>query len=223
MASLTIENYVKAIYQISVRQDNAPAATGQVAESLGVSPGTVTSMLKTLDESELAAYTPYEGVRLTNTGRKLALRVLRRHRLIELFLVKTLSLSWHEVHEEAENMEHAVSDLLIDRIDEFLDYPEVDPHGDPIPKADGTVSSSASKHLSELKSGDEFELVRVIDQSSDFLQYLSENGLPLGASGRIVGNSAEAGVITIKVDGKETTLSRDVASKLMVLPAIEVA
>lgn len=223
MASLTIENYVKAIYQICVRQNDAPAATGQVAESLGVSPGTVTSMLKTLDESELAAYTPYEGVKLTSTGRKLALRVLRRHRLIELFLVKTLDLSWHEVHEEAENMEHAVSDLLIDRIDEFLDFPEVDPHGDPIPKADGTVSSSASKRLSELKADDEFELVRVIDQSSEFLQYLSENGLRLGALGRIVANSAAAGVITIKVDGNQTTLSHEVAGKLMVLPAVEVA
>ena len=111
-----------------------------MAEALGVSPGTVTSMLKTLSESGLAEYVPYEGARLTEAGRTLALRVVRRHRLIELFLVRTLELTWDEVHAEAENMEHAVSDLLVDRIDAYLGYPETDPHGDPIPKADGTVA-----------------------------------------------------------------------------------
>ena len=118
MATLTVENYVKAIYQISAQQDGQVAATGQIAEGLGVSPGTVTSMLKTLDERNLATYVPYEGVRLTDAGRVLALRVIRRHRLIELFLVRTLKLSWDQVHEEAEHMEHAVSDLLIDRSEE---------------------------------------------------------------------------------------------------------
>ncbi|MCA9268593.1 MAG: metal-dependent transcriptional regulator, partial [Planctomycetales bacterium] len=127
MSSLTVENYVKSIYQICAQADNAPAATGALAAALGVSPGTVTSMLKTLAESGLASYTPYEGVRLTDAGSALALRVLRRHRLIEQFLANTLNLSWDEVHEEAENMEHAVSDMLVDRIDEFLGFPEFDP------------------------------------------------------------------------------------------------
>src|SRR5438105_13110234 len=108
LASLTVENYVKAIYQISVQQSGAPTATGQLAAALRVSPGTVTSMLKTLSESNLATYTPYEGVRLTPSGDALALRVVRRHRLIELFLVKTLNLAWDEIHEEAEHMNHAV-------------------------------------------------------------------------------------------------------------------
>src|SRR4051794_22893709 len=139
VASLTIENYVKAIYQLSAEGGGEIAATGKLAETLGVSPSTVTSMLKTLSESGLAKYTPYEGARLTGAGRSLALRVLRRHRLIELFLVQTLKFAWDEVHAEAENMEHAVSDLLIDRIDAFLGRPESDPHGDPIPRADGTV------------------------------------------------------------------------------------
>src|SRR3990172_10496976 len=122
MPSLTVENYVKTIYQLA-EPDEAAVATGQIAAALGVLPGTVTSMLKTLDESKLATYTPYEGVRLTPAGRALALRVVRRHRLIERFLVETLQLSWDEVHDEAENMEHAVSDWLVDRIEPALGYP----------------------------------------------------------------------------------------------------
>ena len=147
MASLTVENYVKTIYQICAASGARPAATGQLAAALGVSPGTVTSMLKTLSESSLATYTPYEGVRLTHAGSALALRVIRRHRLIELFLVKTLNLAWDEVHEEAEHMEHAVSDRLIDRIDAFLGHPDTDPHGDPIPRRDGSVASAEVRSL----------------------------------------------------------------------------
>ena len=113
MPSLTIENYVKSIYQICVRQSSQPAATGQIAASLGVSPGTVTSMLKTISESGLAEYTRYEGVCLTDAGRALALRVLRRHRLIELFLAKTLDLTWDEVHEEAENMVVRIREMAV--------------------------------------------------------------------------------------------------------------
>jgi DtxR family Mn-dependent transcriptional regulator len=215
VASLTIENYVKAIYQIA-GQDSQPAATGRLAESLGVSPGTVTSMLKTLSESGLAEYVPYEGARLTDKGRVLALRVLRRHRLIELFLVRTLNLTWDEVHEEAENMEHAVSDLLIDRIDAFLGRPATDPHGDPIPRADGTVARTASRRLSDLAVGEHFRIERVTDQSSDFLRYLTEAGLELGTEGRIVNSRSEAGVITIECGGKQTTLAQGVAGRLLV-------
>jgi DtxR family Mn-dependent transcriptional regulator len=215
VASLTIENYVKAIYQIAGHEGQA-AATGKLAEALGVSPGSVTSMLKTLSESGLAEYVPYEGARLTDKGRVLALRVLRRHRLIELFLVKTLDLSWDEVHEEAENMEHAVSDLLIDRIDAFLGYPASDPHGDPIPKADGTVARTAGRRLSDLPAGEPFRIERVTDQSSDFLRYLTEAGLKLGAVGKVVANRAEAGVITVAVGHDETTLAHAVAARLLV-------
>ena len=217
LASLTIENYIKTIYQICVAQGNNPAATGQLADALGVSPGTVTSMLKTLSESGLAEYTRYEGVRLTETGRALALRVLRRHRLIELFLSRTLHLSWDEVHEEAEHMEHAVSDRLIDRIDEFLEYPAADPHGDPIPKADGTVEVHHNQKLTECAVGREFHLVRVVDQSPEFLRYLSDTGLQLGASGKVIENRPEAGILTISNGDRETTLSRSAAEKLLVV------
>lgn len=215
MASLTIENYVKAIYQIA-GQEGQPAATGRLAEALGVSPGTVTSMLKTLSESGLAEYVPYEGARLTDKGRVLALRVLRRHRLIELFLVRTLDLSWDEVHEEAENMEHAVSDLLVDRIDAFLGYPASDPHGDPIPKADGTVARTAGRRLADLAAGERFRIQRVIDQSPDFLRYLTEAGLKLGAEGKVVASRNEAGVITVDCGGQQTTLAHGIAAQLLV-------
>ena len=216
LTTLTIENYVKTIYQTCADHDSEPAATGQLASALGVSPGTVTSMLKTLGASGLAEYTPYEGVRLTMTGEALALRVLRRHRLIELFLEKTLHLSWDEVHEEAENMEHAVSDRLIDRIDEFLDHPATDPHGDPIPKADGTLEVAQSRTMSECPVGTRFRLIRVLDQSSDFLRYLSEQGLRLGAVGEVAACRPEARIVSITVAGVETTLSQDAADKLLV-------
>lgn len=215
MPSLTVENYIKAIFQIC-QSGSGQAATGQLAAALGVSPGTVTSMLKTLSESKLVTYTPYEGVRLTAAGNALALRVVRRHRLIELFLVKTLDLPWDAVHEEAEHMEHAVSDRLIDRIDTFLGHPDVDPHGDPIPRSDGTLKVDDSRTLAECQVGDRFRLARVIDQSPEFLRFLSGSGLPLGVLGQIVANTPEAGVVTVSVDGTETTLGRSAAEKLLV-------
>ena len=158
LASLTVENYLKTIYQICAEQSGKPAATGQLAAALAVSPGTVTSMLKTLSDSKLATYTPYEGAKLTTAGRSLALRILRRHRLIELFLTRTLDLTWDEVHDEAENMEHAVSDLLVDRIDAYLGYPPVDPHGDPIPRADGSLVERGAADAGRMRGGREIPL-----------------------------------------------------------------
>lgn len=216
MASLTVENYVKAIYLLASRGQAAAVTTGQIAATLGVLPGTVTSMLKTLDDSKLATYTPYEGVRLTSAGRGLALRVLRRHRLIELFLSTTLQLTWDEVHEEAEHMEHAVSDWLVDRIDAFLGHPPTDPHGDPIPKADGTVAPAADKPLSDCPPGQRFCLAHVIDQSPEFLRYLSQAGLEIGVEGSLVSNEPTERQVTIRLADKEQQLSREAAAKLMV-------
>jgi DtxR family Mn-dependent transcriptional regulator len=227
MASLTVENYVKSIYLISARQDgdSAPgttgcrvpaAATGQLAAALDVSPGTVTSMLKTLAESRLATYTPYEGVRLTESGRALALRVLRRHRLIELFLVETRGLSWSEVHEEAEHLEHAVSDRLIDRIDAHLGHPDTDPHGDPIPRSDGTVEATEGRRLAECREGEVFEISRVLDQSPEFLRYLSDSGLQPGVRGTVRNIQSQAGTFTVVIGDLKTTLSREAAEKVLV-------
>ncbi len=173
-------------------------------------------MLKTLGENGLATYTPYEGVSLTPVGTRLALRVLRRHRLIELFLAKTLGLTWDEVHEEAEHLEHAVSETLIDRIDAFLGFPEVDPHGDPIPKADGSLASPEGELLSDCPVGCKFRLVRVMQQSSDFLRFLSESRLDLGASGTVVANRAEAGIVTVQLGSHLATLGHQAAANLVV-------
>ncbi len=217
MPSLTVENYVKQIYLICASQEGRPAATGRIAAELEVSPGTVTSMLKTLSESQLVTYTPYEGTLLTAAGAALALRMLRRHRLIELFLVETLALDWSEVHEEAEHMEHAVSDRLIDRIDEYLGHPRVDPHGDPIPRADGSLETSAAQPLNTLPIGAEFRLERVLDQSVEFLGFLSEHALEIAATGQVTAHREEAGIVTIRVSGQDITIGNDAAAKMLVV------
>jgi DtxR family Mn-dependent transcriptional regulator len=216
MASLTVENYVKTIYVLAQQSGGSDVATGHIAAALGVLPGTVTSMLKTLDESNLVTYTPYEGVRLTPAGRALALRVLRRHRLIEQFLSQTLHLTWDEVHEEAEHMEHAVSDALVDRIDAYLGHPTTDPHGDPIPQADGTVAAAADRSLADCAAGERFCVARVVDQSPEFLRHLTENGLEIGVEGSLVTNQPSDDSVTIRLAGESRTLSREAASKLMV-------
>jgi len=223
MPSLTVENYVKTIYQLTAAQGGQPASTGQIAAALDVSPGTVTGMLKTLDAARLATHRPYEGVSLSRAGRVLALRMIRRHRLIELFLLKTLDMTWDEVHDEAEHMEHAVSDLLVDRIDAFLGRPEVDPHGDPIPRFEGLSleppAEPPGRSLAECESGASFRLSRVVDQSSEFLRYLTESGLALGAEGRVERNPDGAGLMRIRLDGRVLSLAIEAAGKLLVVDA----
>ncbi len=220
MPSLTTENYVKAIYQLGGHEPERVVATGAIANQLSVSPGSVTAMLKTLRDAELVEYAPYEGVRLTSSGEKLALRVLRRHRLIELFLSQTLELSWDEVHEEAEHMEHAVSDRLIDRIDDYLGFPQSDPHGDPIPRSDGTVEIASGIPLSRWPEGKGFRLVRVLDQSSDFLRFLTDSQLELSAVGRVMQHTPGAATTTIEVRDRTTVLSAQVAEKLIVIEMV---
>ncbi len=223
MASLTVENYAKTIYQITASQDGKPASTGQIASALGVSPGTVTSMLKTLDAARLATHRRYEGVALTRAGRMLALRVIRRHRLIELFLMRTLDMTWDEVHDEAEHMEHAVSDLLVERIDAYLGRPEVDPHGDPIPPADAHSLADGDEPapllLAECAPATRFRLARVLDQSSEFLRYLTECGLVLGVTGDVERNPDGAGLMRIRLGENGLSLSLEAAEKLVVAEA----
>src|SRR6266851_5897773 len=149
LPSSTVENYLKAIHlgQSALPAGERLVPMGQVAAALGVTPGTATTMVKALGESGLAEYEPYSGVRLTRAGEKLAGLVLRRHRLVELFLVQVMGMSWADVHDEAEKLEHVVSERLIERIDEMLGRPTHDPHGDPIPNQDGAIST---KHLESL-------------------------------------------------------------------------
>ena len=170
MPSLTVENYLKAILQLELKTGAATTSTGSLATALDVSPGTVTSMLKTLAESGHATYRPYEGVTLSDSGRQVALKIVRRHRLIELFLCQTLDLTWDQVHDEAENMEHAVSDFLVDRLDDFLGRPESDPHGDPIPARDGELRGEEQRTtpLVESAAGSQIRFARVLNQDSEF-------------------------------------------------------
>jgi DtxR family transcriptional regulator, Mn-dependent transcriptional regulator len=217
VASLTVENYVKTIALIAARSPEGTAvATGELAQALHVSPGTVTGMLKTLSEANLATYTPYEGARLTDAGQRLALKVIRRHRLLELFLARTLTMSWDEVHEEAEHMEHAASERLVDRIEAYLGYPSVDPHGDPIPRADGTLTEPEGLPLSQCLGGQRFSVIRVIDQDPAFLRYLSECGLELHATGLIVENRPESGAVVCQLGGRSIALGEIAAAKVLV-------
>lgn len=222
MPSLTVENYVKAIALIAARNpEGTTVATGELAHALNVSPGTVTGMLKTLSEASLATYTPYEGARLTEAGQRLAMKVIRRHRLLELFLVRTLKMSWDEVHEEAEHMEHAASERLVDRIDAFLGHPAVDPHGDPIPGADGSLAEPQGTPLARLLPKQHFTIVRVVDQDPAFLRYLSECGLDLHATGELAENRPESGALVIRLGERSIALGVDAAGKVLVAPLAE--
>jgi DtxR family Mn-dependent transcriptional regulator len=181
-ASYTVENYLKALYQaqISLPDHNDLVPMGTLSSALGVVPGTATTMVKTLAESGLVRYEPYSGVRLTAAGEKLAARVLRRHRLIELFLVRVMGMSWTEVHAEAEQLEHAVSDSLIDRIDEMLGRPEADPHGDPIPGPEGTVPRQQYDTLLSCPLDTPVAIRRVMDQEPGFLRFIEDSDLKPG-------------------------------------------
>ncbi|QDU82733.1 Iron-dependent repressor IdeR [Polystyrenella longa] len=219
--SHAVENYLKAILQIGNRSGNEWVSTGALAEELSLSPGTVTSMLKTLDESKteiLVEYKPYEGVRLTDEGNRTALIMLRRHRLIELFLTQTLGLSWDKIHEEAENMEHAVSDELIDRIDEYLGHPDSDPHGDPIPSPEGKLRGENLEMVSlgSLPLGSRFRLTRVTNQSPEFLRYLTKSGIELGVEGEILETNPDAGILSLKHEQQTVVLGFVNAESLLV-------
>src|SRR5207248_5031675 len=167
MPTSTVEDYLKQIY---LEQQSAPAdelvSLGKLASSMGVVPGTATSMIKALADSGLVNYEPRGGSRLTRGGEQLALRVLRRHRLVELFLVKVLGLDWSEVHPEAEELEHAISDKVLEKMDAALGHPSVDPHGDPIPSAKGQVTLSPMSSLADCPLNVSLRVARVLDQDS---------------------------------------------------------
>lgn len=216
MESVKVEDYLKAIYHISAGAGLEVAATGEIAERLQVTPGSVTTMLQRLAESGLVKYQSHRGAKLTDSGEKVALNVLRRHRLVELFLTKTLGMTWDEIHAEAENLEHAVSERLIDRIDEQLGFPDRDPHGDPIPNADGTLRSKPGEPLSECSAATSFVLLRVLDQTPEFLRYLTDGGLTPGSTAKVIQNLPSAGIMTLQAGDHQISLSRDAATKLLV-------
>ena len=216
MARNTIEDYAKAILQISLESDSASATTGALARWLGVTDGTASKMMRNLSDAGLVVLTAYKGAQLTEKGHLLAVRVLRAHRLMELFLARVLKMDWDEIHEEAELLEHAVSDRLIRRIDEFLGHPQNDPHGDPIPRSDGTLPTASGVSLAGCDAGSKFVVRRVIDQSSKSLRFLSSVGFELDRRGRVTANSPLAGTVSIELDGKVMSLSLAMAAKILV-------
>lgn len=217
MASSTVENYLKQIY---LEQQNAPqqlVPMGKLAAAMGVVPGTATTMIKALADSGLVSYEPREGTRLTRGGEQLALHVLRRHRLVELFLVKVLGLNWSEVHAEAEELEHAISDKVLERIDVLLEHPRVDPHGDPIPTAKGKVAQTRSWTIADCEPGMSVRIARVIDQDPPFLQFLDRCGLTPGIAAVVEANDPLADSVRIRPKGREpVTLGAVAAGKILV-------
>ncbi len=219
LPSSTVENYLKAIYvgetHLAAGQKLMPM--GQLAAALGIAPGTATTMVKALAESGLATYEPYNGVRLTSAGQKLAARVLRRHRLIELFLVQVIGMNWDEVHDDAEQLEHVVSDRLIERIDEMLGQPEVDPHGDPIPTADGELPHRTLETLLTCPLHTRVTVARVTDQDAAFLRFIESHNLKPGQTIEVEARDEVSDSVQLKgPDEARITIGARAASKLLV-------
>jgi DtxR family Mn-dependent transcriptional regulator len=219
MATSTVEDYLKSILLAEQRDAGDRVTTGRIAAALGVAPGTATAMVKTLSDSGLLLYEPYSGVRLSAAGRQLAVHVLRRHRLLELFLVQVLGMDWSEVHDEAERLEHAVSDRLIERVDEMLGHPATDPHGDPIPDSRGRVEQPELASLLGCPLGRPVQVVRVEDQRPEFLQLVEREGLKPGSLVVVEDRDEAADTVALRRSaGERLRLGWRAASKILVEP-----
>jgi DtxR family Mn-dependent transcriptional regulator len=218
LPSSTVENYLKALYQAeAANEEKVLVPMGQLATTVGVAPGTATTMVKALAESGLVEYEPYLGVRLSPAGTKLAALVLRRHRLIEQFLVEVMGMSWADVHEDAEHLEHVVSDRLIERMDAMLGHPSVDPHGDPIPTADGDMESPQYHSLLTCPLGIQVKVTRVVDQDADFLRFLEAHELKPGQSIAVEARDPIADSVQLRTgDKRRITIGTKAASKLLI-------
>ena len=215
MPTPSVENYLKSIYHLQGQGDDR-VKTKDLADELEVSHSSVTNMLKSLSEDGLVDYEPYRGARLTDAGIAAALKVIRNHRLIEIFLVKTLDFEWDEVHEEAERLEHAVSDKLAERIDRFLGRPKNDPHGDPIPTADGEIAHPDGVPLDEIDAGETVRIERVLDQDPEVLRYLDSIGLTPNTELHVDEVIPIDGQMSIALDQESRTVSKALASRLLV-------
>lgn len=212
--SQPVEDYLKMIYLLQQRCGGA--GTNAIAEALSVKPASVTGMLKKLAEAGLAQHTPYQGASLTPAGETIALEVIRHHRLIELFLIEALGYSWDEVHEEADRLEHVISEDFEDRIAARLGHPEVDPHGDPIPAKNGRVAQVAQRCLAELECGQSAEIIRVNDASSEMLRHAAMLGLRPQARVKLLAAEPFGGSLRVKVGKQEQAVGRDLAANIFV-------
>lgn len=206
------EDYLKAIYTLS---GDAPASTSQIASRLGLAPASVSGMIRRLSDQGLLDHEPYRGVLLTDAGRVVALRMLRRHRLIEAYLVEFLGYRWDDVHAEAERLEHAVSEVLIERMAAALGHPRVDPHGDPIPGPDGAIEEPDYVPLAHLEPGESAELRRVGTNHAGRLRYIAELGLQPGTTVTLVARQPFEGPVTIHVSGADQVVAHDLALLLL--------
>lgn len=218
MVSQAEENYLKALFHLTHEiQDKTEAGTNELAESLDVTPATTNNMLKRLKEKKLVAYEKYGKITLTEKGRSLAVQIVRKHRLWETFLYEKLDFTWDEVHEVAEQLEHIKSSKLVEQLEKFLDYPEIDPHGDPIPNAQGEIEFVRRRTLAEIEAGKTCKLIAVKDNSSSFLQYIVKFGLGLSSKIKIISRQEFDGSMEIEVNNVRSSISKKVAQNLFVV------
>lgn len=215
--SQTEENYIKAIYSLSERGDNFETSTNEIALRINTKPPTVSDMLRKLTAKKLVTYQKYKKVQLTNTGRQVAIQIIRKHRLWEVFLHDKLNFTWDEVHEVAEQLEHIHSEKLTERLEKFLGFPKYDPHGDPIPTANGELKGPKRSMLSEIAIGTTCHVVGVKDSSSDFLQYLQQMNVGIGTNIKVVEKIAfdHSLVVSFK-KGHQATVSKKFADNVLV-------
>jgi DtxR family Mn-dependent transcriptional regulator len=217
MNSFTEENYLKAIYHLS-KDNGAVVTTNSISEAINTTAASVTDMLKKLAEKKLISYVKYQGATLTDSGRRTAANIIRKHRLWEVFLVEKLDFKWDEVHDIAEELEHINSSELITRLDQFLGFPKTDPHGDPIPDNKGNFHHKQLTKVSKLLPGQQGNISGVSEHSPVFLQFLEKTGLILGATLHIKEVLEFDGSVTLLVNNfKEVTISREVAKNILVV------
>jgi len=208
--SAAIEDYLKAIYDLG----GEGVKTQALADTLSVSAASVSGMIKKLSELNLTEYEKYRGVSLTPAGRKIALETLRHHRLIETYLAEALGYPWHDVHDEAERIEHVISEDFEARIADALGHPSFDPHGDPIPQLDGTLPEISALPLTELAVGQTARITRITDQRREVLVYLEEHGLRPGERVTVLAHAPFGGPVTLAGAGQPLALARDLAASL---------
>ncbi|HEV2924159.1 MAG TPA: metal-dependent transcriptional regulator [Solirubrobacteraceae bacterium] len=213
--SPAVQDYAKAVYALEARGSGA-VSTNDLAERLGVTPGSASAMVRKLSEVGLVEHEPYHGVRLTQKGRRVALEVLRHHRLIELFLAEELGMPWDRVHAEAEVLEHAISEDLEQLIADRLGHPKLDPHGDPIPTEGFEIDERPTRSLDELSPGAVGRFVRVSDSEPEMLRYLAEQGIALGDHLRVTGRQPFGGPVFVSVGEREQPLGGDLARAMRI-------
>jgi DtxR family Mn-dependent transcriptional regulator len=217
MLSYTEENYLKAMLKLTIDSETGEAGTNELAAMLAVKPATVNDMLKKLKEKQLVDYKKYGKITLTGAGKKIAIDIIRKHRLWETFLYKKLEFSWDEVHEVAEQLEHIQSAKLVAKLDKFLDYPEFDPHGDPIPNQQGELKNPFKRTLASIEVGDRCTMAAVKDNSTTFLQYVDKVGLGINLSIKVLSKQVFDDLIEIEANGIRSTVSQKFAENIYVV------